>query len=311
MLLAQSTVILDQYSNSPSYRVGLQINEDIVSASSQNPDLFDNAQGFSNESAPGADRFKISVTLTKKSINDTDDLSFIELLRVENGEVRKMVQKTDYNIFKDELARRTYDESGDYYVRPFSIDIRETLNDRLANNGIYFESQTTQNGNIPSDSLYTLQISPGKAYVRGYEIDKISTSSIDVAKPRTTRSKENISVPIRIGNVIKIENLYGVPNINLGQVDNRINFRIKEHATGWANGETIGVARVYDIEQVSSSGVSTTRYDLRTFDIDLYTELTVGLGVTAVDTAHVKGKYSGASGLCVNALSNVTTIVLF
>ena len=136
-----------------------------------------------------------------------------------------MVQKTDYNIFKDELARRTYDESGDYYVRPFSIDIRETLNDRLANNGIYFESQTTQNGNIPSDSLYTLQISPGKAYVRGYEIDKISTSSIDVAKPRTTRSKENISVPIRIGNVIKIENLYGVPNINLAQVDNRINFR--------------------------------------------------------------------------------------
>ena len=148
-----STVILDQYENSPTYRVGLQINEDIVNASSLNPDLFDNAQGYSNQSAPGADRFKISVNLTRKSVKNTDDINFIELLRVENGEVVKMVENIDYNIFKDELARRTYDESGDYYIRPFNVDIRESLNDRLGNNGVYSESQTTQNGNTPSESL--------------------------------------------------------------------------------------------------------------------------------------------------------------
>jgi hypothetical protein len=42
------TVILDQYSNLPSYRVGLSIFEDIAVPSQANSDLFDNARGFSN-----------------------------------------------------------------------------------------------------------------------------------------------------------------------------------------------------------------------------------------------------------------------
>ena len=40
-------------------------------------------------------------------------MDFVELLRIEDGIVREQVKTTDYNIFKDELARRTYDESGD------------------------------------------------------------------------------------------------------------------------------------------------------------------------------------------------------
>ena len=210
-----STVILDQYTNTPSYKVGLQISEDIITASSDNQDLYDNAKGFNNEAAPGADRFRITATLTKKSLTDNNDANFAELLRVDNGVVEKIVNRTDYNIFKDELARRTYDESGDYYIKPFSVDIRETLNDRIGNNGVYLPSQITRNGNTPSDDLYTLQISSGKAYVRGYEIDKISTSAIDVVKPRTTREKENISLPIRIGNNVQVENVYGSPVIGV------------------------------------------------------------------------------------------------
>ena len=170
-----STVILDQYTNSPSYKVGLQINEEIITASSEYEDLYDNAKGFNNEAAPGADRFKITAKLTKKSLTDNGDANFAELLRVDNGVVEKIVNKTDYNIFKDELARRTYDESGDYYIKPFSVDIRESLNDRISNNGVYLPTQITRNGNTPSDDIYTLQISSGKAYVRGYEIDKVST----------------------------------------------------------------------------------------------------------------------------------------
>ena len=162
-----------------------------------------------------ADRFKLSASLTKKSLDDNNDVNFVELLRVDNGVVEKIVNKTDYNIFKDELARRTYDESGDYYIRPFSIDIKESLNDRIGNNGIYLPTQLTQNGNTPSDDIFTLQISPGKAYVRGYEIDKVSTSSIDVVKPRTTRSKENVGVPVRIGNNVQVENVYGSPTLGM------------------------------------------------------------------------------------------------
>ena len=189
----KETIILDQYSNAPSYRIGLLINEEIISASSENPDLFDNAQGYPNESAPGSDRFKVSVSLYKKELTDLNDKNFIELIRADQGTLQKFVNKTELNIFKEELARRTFEESGDYYISPFAIDVRESLNDRISNRGVYYENQLTQNGNTPSDGIFVLQVSPGKAYVRGYDIDKLSTSSIDSVKPRTIKSKQNVS----------------------------------------------------------------------------------------------------------------------
>ena len=181
----QQTLILDQYDNSPSYRVGLQVVEKPINAK-EDPSLYDNARGFSNYAAPGADRFSLDVKLTKKLLSDPDDKNFVELIRVRDGVLEKFQDENpEFNFFADALARRTYDESGDYYVRPFSIDVRESLNDRISNRGLYTENQTTQNGNTPSDDIYCLQMSPGKAYVRGYEVRKNFTSAIDVVKPRT------------------------------------------------------------------------------------------------------------------------------
>ena len=81
-------------------------------------------------------------------------------------DIEEFVGRTEFATFKDELARRTYDESGDYYIKPFKVELRETLNDRLGNRGLYFSNQVTKNGNTPNDNLYTVQGSPGKAYVR-------------------------------------------------------------------------------------------------------------------------------------------------
>jgi hypothetical protein len=47
------------------------------------------------------------------------------LLRVNNGNVLSKVVKTDYNLLADTLARRTFDESGNYVVKNFDIDVRE------------------------------------------------------------------------------------------------------------------------------------------------------------------------------------------
>jgi len=58
-------IVLDPYSNIPNYRVGLFIQEEIIQAKDDSS-LFDNARGFSNFAAPGADRLKIKTTLTKK-----------------------------------------------------------------------------------------------------------------------------------------------------------------------------------------------------------------------------------------------------
>ena len=60
-------IVLDPYSNVPNYRVGLFIQEEIIQAKDDSS-LFDNARGFSNFAAPGADRLKIRTTLTKKPL---------------------------------------------------------------------------------------------------------------------------------------------------------------------------------------------------------------------------------------------------
>ena len=306
------TVILDQYTNSPSFKVGLGISEDIVSASSENPDLFDNAKGFSNESAPGADRLRISAKLVKKSLTDNNDANFVELLRVENGLVQRLVNKTDYNIFKDELARRTYDESGDYYVKRFAVDIRETLNDRLGNKGIYAPGQLTQRGNTPSDDLFTLQISSGKAYVKGYEVEKIGSTSLDNEKPRTTQRKENVSVPIRIGNSIQVENLRGSPVFGYGDtsVVQLRSVRLKQDGTLDTSTGLIGNARVYDFSKKNIAGIGTERFDLRLYDIQTFTTITLGLAVTAANSAFIKGVFSGATGHLKDAVTDATVLDL-
>ena len=172
--IQSQTVILDQYTNSPSYRIGLLIEESISVASQNNPDLYDNARGFSNFAASGADRFKLAVSLIKKSLTDFNDENFIELLRIEKGIVQKFVKETKYNLIRDELARRTYDESGDYYVTPFKVVAKESVNNKIGNNGIFSENELTRQGKTPSNDLLCLQVSPGKAYVRGYE-DRKST----------------------------------------------------------------------------------------------------------------------------------------
>ena len=58
-------LVLDLYNNEPSFRVGFEVIEQVVN-SDQDSSLNDNAKGYTNFAAPGADRLKISTRLTKK-----------------------------------------------------------------------------------------------------------------------------------------------------------------------------------------------------------------------------------------------------
>ena len=111
-------LILDQYTNNPTYRIGFNVNEQIVTSDADET-LTDNSQGYNNFAAPGADRFKILPTLTKKLVTDLDNTNFIQIAEVNNGILRETKSTTQYSFISDELARRTYDESGDYYVKAF------------------------------------------------------------------------------------------------------------------------------------------------------------------------------------------------
>ena len=69
----------------------------------------------------------------KNPVTDLDNTNFIEIAEIRNGVVRETNSNTQYNPLSDELARRTYDESGDYYVKPFSVFCKESLNDGINN----------------------------------------------------------------------------------------------------------------------------------------------------------------------------------
>ena len=312
--VTNQTIILDQYSNAPSYRVGLNIVETTVN-SSEDSVLYDNARGFNNFSAPGADRFKFNLVLTKKLLDDTDDKTFIELLRLEDGRTEKAEKKTQYNLIKDYFAQRTFDESGNYTVRPFSLDVQESLNDEQGNDGVFDRTQTTRQGNLPSDDLAALIIGPGKAYVNGYDTEVVGTRVLDIEKPRSTKKVPTALVPLSLGNTLRVNNVFGTPAIGLNRDSTytvKLSDRLKTSNTA-ITGTEIGEARVY------SFGLSDAPYedqsslwDLRLFDIQVYTKLVLNEGIALSVGAYVKGRSSGASGYVVDAITNtnVRTVTL-
>ena len=121
-----STLILDKYTNTPSYRIGFTVTESFVTPN-DDASLNDNAAGSSNANAPGAHRFKILLTLAKKTLASTEDENFYEIARVDNGNIKSIVRNTEYAILEDTLARRTFDESGDYVLTNPDFDVREHL----------------------------------------------------------------------------------------------------------------------------------------------------------------------------------------
>ena len=306
------TVILDQYSNSPSYRVGLLINEELAVASNNYNDLYDNAQGFSNFSAPGADRLQVGVTLIKKEIDNFNDENFVELLRLENGTLQKFVKDSNYNLIRDELARRTYEESGDYYIKPFSISIKESLNNRVGNNGIYLENQETKQGNIPNDSLGCLQISPGKAYVKGYEVETISSSIIDFQKPRDTEKAENESVPFSVGRQLIVNNVYGSIPVGFGQTSTVELYDGRTVTPGTESGNKIGVARLYNLKLKNAEYTdATTQYECSLYDIQTYTTITLNTNLSKPSSSFIEGKNSSASGYLVSDVVDGNVLTLY
>jgi hypothetical protein len=306
----EQRILLDQYGVTPSYKVGFNIIESIVT-SDEDESLFDNAQGFSNYAAPGADRFKIELELSKKEIDEDVD-NFVEILRVLNGTPQFFNKNPQYSLIRDELARRTAETNGDYYVKPFTLFVQDSLNDKVLNNGIYFEGQTTVNGDTPSEDKMVYQIGPGKAYVNGYDVESIAPKLLDVTKPRTTKTLNNQILPYNAGNLFVVNNTYGSAPIGLGTTSyvSLIDSRIGD-TPHVATGTTIGVARVYDFVPESNYVNDTSRSFLRLYDIQTFTNIGLTTSITQSLPAFIQGKKSNASGYLRTAVTGSSSLTLY
>ena len=218
--------------------------------------------------------------------------------RVNNGIIELQINRPVYSHIERTLARRTFDASGDFVVRQFSTSFREHLK-TTNNKGFY----TSTNGG--DTNKFVCQISLHKAYVKGFEIDKIGTTNLTFEKARTTAEVSNASTPVRLGNKLKINSIKALPEFqDSTDTDAFKPIKLYDRAFGGSASVPSGmpsilVARVRHIDnQANVSTQANDEVNLFLFDIKMFTEITyTGHSGTAIVGDKVTGGTSGATGI--------------
>ncbi len=268
-----------RFSNSPSCRVGFKVTEAAV-APEDDDSILDNATGSYNFAAPGAHRWQIKLSLVKLDLVATDDIRFVELLRVVDGRIQHKIDKASYAELEKTLARRTYDESGNYEVNKFKVSVREHLNDGT-NFGVYKQLVGAPQDGVTygNDDNFVAVVDPGKAYIQGYEIESTTSQFVTLDKAREINGDEgnhiarldDSPIGINIGSWVKVRNLFQAPDItNFEKVYLVKTFSTPGNAPLAAN--IIGTARVKSIQLHSAdyTAGTSTDYKLGLFDVKMY-----------------------------------------
>ena len=333
VLCESQTIILDKYTNTPTYSIGFNIVEKLVTPENDET-LLDNAQGSYNFAAPGSHRYSIELILNKKTDinNSLDTDTYIQLTTLINGSVQTVINQTQYAELAKTMARRTYDESGDYVVNDFLFSVKEHRNnnrgawtanvayiisDIVAHSGLNYVAETagtsgSGTGTWTLDELTTfndggvvwryasspnynlgvytpaqgglensiaLAIEPGKAYVKGYEIEKVGTTFLTIPKARTSVVNPlGVSNAI-VGNYVLVTNIHSIPDLS---VMPSVDFYSGMTSTGGSHstaGAKIGSGFVRYFELDSGTpGTATAVYKLGLFN----NSITAGLDFSRV-----------------------------
>lgn len=268
----KQTVILSQYSKYPSARVGLRVNEEIVTENDPvlGNSLLDPAFGSSNYNAPGAHRLRTTLTLETIGYNDNPGIDFIQLLVFANGSLQQLVDRTVYNVIGDAMASRTYEESGHYVVEDSNPKIKEHLavydtvdTDLNLNGGLYKAVEYTATASVTNGSNVVTNISTlTGSILEGHTLYE-SSASIGSYFPIGTYVKQiDGNTAILSESALLDGNLVGITgggNALLAGVGIDPNtyfvggYEVKNPATKW-----ITVEKARDYEVVSNSSVQAT-----------------------------------------------------
>lgn len=314
-------IVLSKFTDDVTTTVGLKLSETIVTEH-DDESLYDNALGFSNYSAPGAHRYKIELELVAE--DDTSEYTnenFIQILSVRDGEVQRLINYTRYSEIEKLLARRTYDESGDYIIDRFNVtpyEYRDNDRGQWLTSTVYLKGDVVSNtvsgkvyyyysksdgtsgvtapthtfGSETDGSLFwqqinapyynyglnkptstetlqdqlanadkfTYSISPGKAYIKGFEV---ATDNINVTsnKARTSAQVIDSQMYAPTGTYVGVDNVLGSPNITTYQVAT-----LKDIL-----GTTVGTAYARNLEFSSGTpGATSAVYKLFLVGIQMY-----------------------------------------
>lgn len=199
-----NTVIADD-----EISVGFYVTDEVIRPE-QDISLLDNATGTPSETAPGAHRYKCSIVLAnKESLSEAQLASYKELMKIRFGKVAAKPRiDSDVTVLEQILARRTFDQAGDYIVDDFIIDVREHLTTTPTDRGVY----SAADGGSESKMVY--EFDKGIAYIRGYEVNTTGNAQVVVDKARTTSTISNALVQTQYNNAFFCYNLVGQPQMS-------------------------------------------------------------------------------------------------
>lgn len=181
LFVAEQTLIVSKYNNIPNgVAVGYRVKETLISAL-QDSALYDNANSSNNENAPGADRLELIPTLTVFTTEIADaDPTFFSLIRYQNGNEVTLRDVSQFNVLGEEMARRTYEESGNYILNDFKVKT-----DR-------------RNGNVET------LVGTGTAYVKGFRVENSAERSFIIDPIAATESQINQPISFNYGSYVDI-----------------------------------------------------------------------------------------------------------
>lgn len=240
----QADILVSKYSGTPTTNIGFKVIEDIITTDDTNT-LYDNQEVLPNETAPGADRYRITLTLTTSDFLDAND-NFITINRLENGVLQQEIDKNTYAIIGDEMAIRTNETNGDFLAKDFTVK---------------YNSTTDAN-------KLELDVSPGVAYVNGYRVSRPATTKIELERARTSAVEENEAIPANFGNYVLVENsgtkIQGLPNIETFQKWDLLDDSCGDDGDNFVTTNRIGTARIRAVEEDGGN------YRYHIFDVQMF-----------------------------------------
>lgn len=152
----------------------------------EDSDLLDVSTGYDNYNQDGAYRLKETVEIT---LNDENSTPLFTLVDGKQLNVNTSEDLTQLDKIQATLARRTFEESGNYKVSGLKLVDKNHSDD---------------------DKIY-ISVESGKAYVEGYEVFKTSSESIGLDRPMDLRTVSNEP---KIYRVTTEKYSFNNPNVN-------------------------------------------------------------------------------------------------
>ena len=238
--------------DNPTTRIGFDVAKTFVTAT-QDASLNDPAFGFYNYAAPGSDRFAIELGISQKDFDPEDNsavenfsrVGFIEFMRVVDGDIIKVEKYPDYAALEDTLARRTYDESGNYTVVPFELTLKGPTS-------------------AASQIVLKAEMSPGKAYVFGYEFETQGVSRLNIPCARGESHERSVIRDFNrsAGSYTRVQ-FSGINDSfgNTASFETHPRVILSTGATG-GTCSSIGTARIRSVNPYSTSVFDLSIYDI-------------------------------------------------